>query len=103
MRDGAFLKLAISSVVFRHIQVWRQIGGTFVTLHRATLFPILLAVTSTEKLPMRRIILLSILVLASTIAIAQSTSPEALFDRGMDAITGVGPSRNDSLGIDYFR
>jgi TPR repeat protein len=52
---------------------------------------------------MRRTILTSILVLWSTIALAQSASPEALYDRGMDAITGVGPSRNDSLGIDYFR
>ena len=56
---------------------------------------------------MRRTILSSILVLlsmlASTMAIAQSTSPEALYERGMDAITGVGPTRNDMLGIDYFR
>jgi uncharacterized protein len=52
---------------------------------------------------MRRTILLSILVLCSTIALAQSASPEALYDRGMDAITGVGSSRNDTLGIDYFR
>jgi TPR repeat protein len=52
---------------------------------------------------MRRTILLSILVFASTIALAQSTSPEALFDRGMDAITGVGPSQNTSAGIDLFR
>ncbi|MGD0508247.1 MAG: tetratricopeptide repeat protein [Terriglobales bacterium] len=52
---------------------------------------------------MRRIILSSILVLSSTIALAQSGSPEALYDRGVDAITGVGSSRNDSLGIDYFR
>jgi TPR repeat protein len=52
---------------------------------------------------MRRTILFSILVLWSTIALAQSSSPDALYERGMDAITGVGPSRNDSLGIDYFR
>lgn len=52
---------------------------------------------------MRRILFSAILVLLSTIAAAQSSSPEALYDRGMDAITGVGPSRNDSLGIDYFR
>src|SRR5208282_1704711 len=52
---------------------------------------------------MRRMILSAILVLWSTIALAQSTSPEALYDRGMDAITGVGPTQNDSLGIDYFR
>jgi len=52
---------------------------------------------------MRRTILSSIFVLWSTMALAQSSSPEALYERGMDAITGVGPSRNDSLGIDYFR
>jgi TPR repeat protein len=52
---------------------------------------------------MRRILFSTILVLLSTIAVAQSSSPEALYDRGMDAITGVGPSRNDSQGIDYFR
>ena len=52
---------------------------------------------------MRRTILTSILVLWSAMALAQSTSPDALYERGMDAITGVGPSQNDSLGIDYFR
>ena len=52
---------------------------------------------------MRRTILPFILVLLSTIAPAQSSSPDSLYERGMDAITGVGPSQNDSLGIDYFR
>jgi uncharacterized protein len=57
---------------------------------------------------MRRTILsstfvVSILALVSTFAWAQSSSPEALYDRGVDAITGVGPSRNDALGIDLFR
>ena len=52
---------------------------------------------------MRRTILSSVLVLLSTMALAQSSSPDSLYERGMDAITGVGPSRNDSLGIDYFR
>src|ERR1700692_3530826 len=52
---------------------------------------------------MRRTILSFILVLLSTIALAQSSSPDSLYERGMDAITGVGPSQNDSLGIDYFR
>ena len=52
---------------------------------------------------MRRTILSLILVLLSTVACAQSTSPDALYERGMDAITGVGTSRNDTLGIDYFR
>jgi TPR repeat protein len=52
---------------------------------------------------MRRTILSSILMLLSAIASAQSGSPDALYERGMDAITGVGPSRNDAEGIDYFR
>jgi uncharacterized protein len=52
---------------------------------------------------MRRTILSLSLVLLSTIASSQSTSPDALYERGMDAITGVGPSRNDSQGVDYFR
>ena len=52
---------------------------------------------------MRRTILSAILVLWSTIALAQSTSPDALYERGMDAITGVGPSRNDVAGMEYFR
>jgi TPR repeat protein len=56
---------------------------------------------------MRRTILSAILVLLSVMAslpaLAQSSSPDSLYERGMDAITGVGPSRNDSLGVDYFR
>jgi TPR repeat protein len=52
---------------------------------------------------MRRTILTSILVLWSTMVLAQSASPDALYERGMDAITRIGTSRNDMLGIDYFR
>src|ERR1017187_9766952 len=53
---------------------------------------------------MRPRLLIPILVLiASALAVAQSTSPDALYERGMDAITGVGTSRNDTVGIDYFR
>ncbi len=52
---------------------------------------------------MHRTILSSILVLWSTIALAQSASPDSLYERGMDAITGIGTSRNDALGVDYFR
>ena len=52
---------------------------------------------------MRRTVLSTILALLSTMVCAQSTSPDALFERGMDAVTGVGTSRNDALGIDYFR
>src|SRR5277367_1858742 len=50
-----------------------------------------------------RTILPAIFALLSTLACAQSTSPEALYDRGIDAITGVGTSQNDALGVDYFR
>ena len=39
----------------------------------------------------------------SGFAAAQSMSPDALYERGMDAITGVGSSRNDLQGIEYFR
>lgn len=52
---------------------------------------------------MRPTILSAILGLLSAVAWAQSSSPEALYDRGVEAITGVGTSRNDALGIDYFR
>jgi TPR repeat protein len=52
---------------------------------------------------MRRVLLFLIFVLLGNAAFAQSNSPEALYDRGIDAITGVGPSQNDVLGIDYFR
>src|ERR1035438_5773684 len=53
---------------------------------------------------MRPWLLIPILVLiASAQAVAQSASPDALYERGMDAITGVGTSRNDLLGIDYFK
>ena len=52
---------------------------------------------------MRRTTLLILLALASAFAFAQSSSPDALYERGMDAISSVGPSRNDLEGIDYFR
>jgi len=52
---------------------------------------------------MHRTICLILLALASVCAFAQSSSPDALYQRGMDAITGVGPSRNDLDGIEYFR
>jgi hypothetical protein len=52
---------------------------------------------------MRRTLGLILLALTSACAFAQSNSPEALYERGMDAITGVGPSRSDLQGIDYFR
>jgi TPR repeat protein len=47
--------------------------------------------------------ILSVFLLASAGAVAQSASPDALYDRGVDAITGVGSSRNEQGGIDLFR
>ena len=41
--------------------------------------------------------------LLRAVSLAQSTSPEALYERGMDAITGVGSVQNEAEGIDYFR
>jgi TPR repeat protein len=52
---------------------------------------------------MRRTVLSSIVVFVSIFALAQSTSPQALYDRGVDAITGIGSSRSDTQGIEYFR
>jgi TPR repeat protein len=52
---------------------------------------------------MRQLFILAIIALLSSIAGAQSGSPDALYDRALDAITGVGPSRNDQQGLDYFR
>jgi len=52
---------------------------------------------------MSRKILATVIVLWSTFALAQSTSPDALYERGMDAVTGIGPSRNDVAGMEYFR
>jgi uncharacterized protein len=48
-------------------------------------------------------IFFGIFLLVSALAGAQSSSPDALYERGLDAITGVGESRNDKLGVDYFR
>jgi len=52
---------------------------------------------------MRRIFLLAIFVQLRLFVCAQSTSPDALYERGMDAITGIGSARDDQQGIDYFR
>lgn len=52
---------------------------------------------------MRRITLLLAFVLTSIVAFAQSASPEQLYERGMDAISGAGPSRNDRDALEYFR
>ena len=52
---------------------------------------------------MRRTLLAVVVVLISVATFAQSTSPEALYERGMDAISGAGPSRNDRDALEYFR
>lgn len=62
------------------------------------MFPILSSMSI-----MRPKLLFAIFVLVSAAAMAQSTSPDALYERGLDAITGVGASHNDMLGIDYFK
>ncbi|MGA9352637.1 MAG: tetratricopeptide repeat protein [Terriglobales bacterium] len=45
---------------------------------------------------------LAIFILLSALAAAQSMSPDALYERGIDAITGVGERHNDQAGIEYF-
>ena len=52
---------------------------------------------------MRGILLSSFVVLACLFAGAQNPSPEQLYERGMDAISGAGPSRNDIEAFEYFR
>jgi len=52
---------------------------------------------------MRSRILVGIFVLLGALALAQSGSPDALYERGINAITGIGETRNDTAGIDYFR
>jgi TPR repeat protein len=52
---------------------------------------------------MPRWLLIPIFAFFGAVAAAQSTSPDALYERGIDAVTGVGDSRNDMLGIDYFK
>lgn len=52
---------------------------------------------------MRRVSVLLLFACLSVTALAQSNSPEVLYGRAMDAITGIGPSRNDQQGIELFR
>jgi uncharacterized protein len=52
---------------------------------------------------MRRLTCLFAFVLMSTVTFAQSNSPEQLYERGMDAISGAGLSRNDRDALEYFR
>ena len=41
--------------------------------------------------------------LLSVTAFAQSESPTALYERGMNAITGMGPLHSEEQGLEYFR
>jgi TPR repeat protein len=52
---------------------------------------------------MRRSILGLFFVLVSVFALGQNNSGEQLYQRGMDAMSGAGPSRNDRDALDYFR
>ena len=52
---------------------------------------------------MRRTLLAFAIAVTGALAFAQSTSPESLYEHGMDAISGAGPSRNDRDAIEYFR
>jgi TPR repeat protein len=51
---------------------------------------------------MRSRTLVGIFLLLGALVSAQSGSPDALYERGINAITGVGDSRNDTAGIEYF-
>ena len=52
---------------------------------------------------MHRTLLAVVIAVTSALAFAQSTSPESLYEHGMDAISGAGPSRSDRDAIEYFR
>jgi len=56
-----------------------------------------------RKIPFLTFFLFAGLLVGAGVAAAQSTSPEALYDRAIDAITGVGSANNEAEGIDYFR
>ncbi len=45
---------------------------------------------------------LAVLVLGSAPSRAQSSSPQHLFEMGLDAMNGVGPDRNPVAGVDYI-
>ncbi|HTN47896.1 MAG TPA: tetratricopeptide repeat protein, partial [Burkholderiaceae bacterium] len=52
---------------------------------------------------MRPLSFAAAVVMIATLAFAQSTSPESLYERGMDALSGSGPSRSDRDAVDFFR
>lgn len=51
---------------------------------------------------MRKATLAVLLILAGITASGQQVSREQLFERGMDAFSGAGPSRNDTEAFDLF-
>jgi hypothetical protein len=51
---------------------------------------------------MRRTLLAIVIAVISALAFAQSTSPESLYEHGMDAISGAGPSHSDRDAISIF-
>src|SRR5882757_4588477 len=52
---------------------------------------------------MRRALFSAVVVLISSLSFSQSSSPEALYEHGLDAISGANTSRNDHDAIEYFR
>lgn len=52
---------------------------------------------------MRHLHLLALLAVLSASALAQSSSPEALYERGMNAATGMGSLRSDQQAVEFFR
>ena len=46
---------------------------------------------------------LAAILLVALSASAQANTAEQLYNRGMDALSGSGPSRNDLDAIDYFK
>jgi uncharacterized protein len=52
---------------------------------------------------MRRTIVSLFVVLVGVLGWGQSNSPEALYERAMDAISGAGLSHNDLQALEYFR
>lgn len=52
---------------------------------------------------MRRVLTPLLVILICSFLLAQNYSPESLYERGMDALSGAGPSRNNLQALDYFR
>ncbi len=52
---------------------------------------------------MRHLSLVTLLAVLSAVAFAQSSSPEALYERGMNAVTGMGPLHSDQQALEFFR